>query len=76
MNPGARWDTLVMYDRRDLNCTEQRAFAGNFLFSTGANETAGRFTPCHFDIPMRHCTVKLDDLVVVSNGVVQGALAL
>ncbi len=76
MNPGARWDTLVMYDRRDLNCTEQRAFAGNFLFSTGANEVAGRFTPCHFDIPMRHCTVMLDDDVVVRNGVVQGDLAI
>jgi len=76
MNPGARWDTLVMYDRRDLNCTEQRAFAGNFLFSTGANEVAGRFTPCHFDIPMRHCTVKLDDECVVKDGVVQGELAL
>lgn len=68
MNPAARWDTLVMYDRRDLNCTEQRAFAGNFLFSTGANEVAGRFTPCHFDIPMRHCTVRLDDELVVEDG--------
>ena len=74
MNPTARWDTLVMYDRRDLNCTEQRAFAGNFLFSTGANEVAGRFTPCHFDIPMRHCSLRLDDELIVDRGVLQGAL--
>lgn len=75
MNPAARWDSLVMYDRADVNCTEQRAFAGNFLYSTGANETANRFTPCHFDIPMRRCTVRLDDSVIVADGVLQGELA-
>lgn len=61
MNPAARWDTLVMYDKADINGIELRAFAGNFLFSTGANEAAGRFTECHFDLPMRNCTVQLDD---------------
>ena len=75
MNPAARWDTLVMYDRGDLNCTELRAFAGNFLFSTGANEVVGRYTPCHFDIPMRHCTVRLDDAVIVDHGVLQPPMA-
>ena len=49
-----------MYDRRDTNGTELRAFAGNFLFSTGANEFAGRFTEGHFDIPVRNCTIALD----------------
>jgi 2,5-dihydroxypyridine 5,6-dioxygenase len=75
MNPAARWDSMVMYDRRDINATEQRAFAGNFLFSTGANEVAGRYTACHFDIPMRHCSVRLDDRVVVERGVLQAPLA-
>lgn len=75
MNPAARWDSMVMYDRRDINATEQRAFAGNFLFSTGANEVAGRYTPCHFDIPMRRCSVRLDDRLVVDRGVLQDALA-
>ena len=37
MNPGARWDTLPLYDKSQTNGTEQRAFAGNFLYSTGAN---------------------------------------
>ncbi len=75
MNPAARWDTMVMYDREDFNGTELRAFAGNFLFSTGANEVANRYTACHFDIPMRHCSVKLDDELVVDRGVLQGELA-
>jgi 2,5-dihydroxypyridine 5,6-dioxygenase len=68
MNPAARWDALTMYDRRDVNGTELRAFAGNFLFSTGANEHAGRFTRGHFDFPMRNCTVALDGANVVEAG--------
>ncbi|MBU3652675.1 MAG: peptidase M29, partial [Limnohabitans sp.] len=51
-----------------LNGTELRAFAGNFLYSTGANETAGRHTLGHFDLPMRHCTIMLDELMVVNQG--------
>lgn len=68
MNLGARWDAMTMYDKSQHNGTELRAFAGNFLFSTGANETAGRFTPCHFDFPMRNCTVELDGKAVVTRG--------
>jgi 2,5-dihydroxypyridine 5,6-dioxygenase len=68
LNPRARWDAMVMYDKRDINGTELRAFEGNFLFSTGANETANRFTACHFDFPMRDCTVALDGRVVVDKG--------
>ena len=68
MNPAARWDTLTMYDRTQLNGTELRAFAGNFLYSTGANETAGRHTLGHFDLPMRNCTVTLDGTTVVDRG--------
>jgi len=68
MNPNARWDALQMFDKNDVNGTELRAFAGNFLYSTGANENAGRHTLGHFDLPMRHCTVKLDDQVIVDQG--------
>lgn len=67
-NERARWDALVMYDRADVNGTEQRAFAGNFLYSTGANEVAGRHTLGHFDLPFRHCTVELDGKAVVREG--------
>ena len=68
MNPRARWDALVMYDKADVNGTELRAFAGNFLYSTGANETAGRFTRGHFDLPLRNCTIALDNRVIVERG--------
>jgi len=68
MNERARWDALVMYDRADVNGTEQRAFAGNFLYSTGANEVAGRHTLGHFDLPFRRCTVELDGKAVVREG--------
>ena len=70
MNPLARWDAMTMYDRTQFNGTELRAFAGNFLYSTGANETAGRHTLGHFDLPMRNCTVTLDGTPAVSAGVV------
>jgi len=68
LNERARWDAMVMYDRADVNGTEQRAFAGNFLYSTGANEVAGRHTLGHFDLPFRHCTVALDGQAVVRDG--------
>lgn len=75
MNPAARWEALAMWDKRDLNGTELRAFAGNVVFSTGANEVAGRFCRGHFDLPMRHCTVALDGDVVVDNGALRSDLA-
>jgi 2,5-dihydroxypyridine 5,6-dioxygenase len=76
LNPAARWDAMAFYDKRDCNGTELRAFAGNFLYSTGANEVAGRHTLGHFDLPMRGCTIRLDDTVVVDAGqVVSAALA-
>ena len=68
LNDAARWDSMALYDKRDFNGTELRAFAGNFLYSTGANETAGRHTRGHFDWPMRGCTVALDGTVVVDAG--------
>ena len=71
MNQKARYEALAMYDRRDTNGTELRAMAGNFLFSTGANEFAGRFTAGHFDIPVMRTTIAVDDTVVVRDGVLQ-----
>ncbi len=70
VNPDARWDALTMYDRNDINGTEMRAIAGSFLFSTGANEFAERFTACHFDFPLRNCDVFVDGTQVVANGTV------
>jgi len=68
LNPAARYEALTMYDQRDTNGTELRCFAGNFLFSTGANEFAGRFTEGHFDLPVRGCDIALDGKLVVRAG--------
>ena len=68
LNDAARWDSMALLDKRDFNGTELRAFAGNFLYSTGANEVAGRYTLGHFDLPLRNCTIALDDHVVVRDG--------
>jgi 2,5-dihydroxypyridine 5,6-dioxygenase len=68
LNPRARWDAMAFYDKSDFNGTELRAFAGNFLYSTGANEVAGRHTAGHFDLPLRGCTVELDGQAVVIEG--------
>lgn len=76
MNPGARWITAAMYDKRDMQAVEFRALAGSFLWSTGANQYAGRYTLGHFDLPMRNCTIALDGKIVVKDGVLQGELAL
>jgi 2,5-dihydroxypyridine 5,6-dioxygenase len=71
MNPKARYEALAMYDQRDTNGTEIRAVAGNFLFSTGANEFAGRYTVGHFDLPVMKTTIMIDGTVVVKDGVLQ-----
>ena len=71
MNKAARWEALAFYDKRDTNGTELRAVAGNFLFSTGANEFAGRYTAGHFDLPMMGTTIELDGVAVVREGVLQ-----
>lgn len=68
LHKGARYEALTMYDKGHINATELRAVAGNFLYSTGANEFAGRFTQGHFDLPMMGCTITVDDTVVVQDG--------
>ncbi len=68
LNRAARWDAMTFYDKADFNGTELRAFAGNFLYSTGANEVAGRHTLGHFDLPLRGCTITLDERIVVDAG--------
>ena len=68
LNPLARYEALTIYDRADSNGTELRALAGTFLYSTGANEFAGRFTAGHFDLPMMGCDIALDGVLVVERG--------
>ncbi len=75
MNPNARYEALTMYDQRETNGTELRAYAGNFLYSTGANEFADRYTLGHFDLPVGHCTIALDGTAIIEDGKLLGDLA-
>ncbi|MCK9511799.1 MAG: peptidase M29 [Pigmentiphaga sp.] len=75
MNPMTRWDSLMMYDKSDINATEYRALAGSFLYSTGANEFSQRHTRGHFDLPLRNCTIALDGRDVIREGRLLGVLA-
>lgn len=75
MNPHARWESMALYDKRDVQATEFRAWAGNFLWSAGSNQYANRFTLGHFDLPMRRCNISLDGKPVVVEGKLQGELA-
>jgi 2,5-dihydroxypyridine 5,6-dioxygenase len=70
LQPKARWTALEMYDKSQTLGMDGRAFYGNFLFSTGPNTEAGgtRSTPCHMDIPMRNCSLFLDDEPMVLKG--------
>jgi len=75
MNPHARWESMALYDKSDVQATEFRAWAGNFLWSAGSNQYANRFTLGHFDLPMCRCTIALDGKPVVVEGKLQGELA-
>lgn len=49
---------------------ELRSFYGNVMFSTGPNNELGgpNDTACHLDIPMRNCSLFLDDKAIVRDG--------
>lgn len=64
----AKWSAFDVYDPRTLYGQELRSTAGNFMWSTGSNRFANRETPAHLDVPMRGCTVAIDDTVVVERG--------
>jgi 2,5-dihydroxypyridine 5,6-dioxygenase len=68
LNTKARWENFALLPPHEVEGMEARAFAGNFLFSSGANRVAGRYSQCHFDLPMRRCNVYLDDQPVVIDG--------
>jgi 2,5-dihydroxypyridine 5,6-dioxygenase len=70
MQPRCFWHTLSLLDREQTVGMDARAYEGNFLFSLGPNNEVGgpRKTACHLDIPLRNCTVRVDDIVVVQEG--------
>jgi 2,5-dihydroxypyridine 5,6-dioxygenase len=64
----ARWAALAT-DKRGI-AMHPRSFYGNVLFSTGPNQELGgtNDTLCHVDIPMRNCSLFLDDEPIVVDG--------
>jgi 2,5-dihydroxypyridine 5,6-dioxygenase len=71
LNPQARWYSLAMNgDDPERHRAGARVFAGNFLFSTGPNSQGGgkRTTRGHYDVPMRDCTVMLDNETIIDKG--------
>ena len=71
LNPQARWDHIALAgDDPEHSHANARTFPGNFLFSTGPNTQGGgkRNTKGHYDVPMRDCTVMLDNNVVIERG--------
>jgi len=71
LNPQALWYGLALHgDEPERSRAATRAFPGNFLFSTGPNTQGGgkRDTLGHYDVPMRDCTIRLDDRVIIDQG--------
>jgi len=71
VDPRADWFAIKTPPLR-MGGTDPRSFAGNVQFSTGPNTEVGgtRHTMGHFDMPLRGCTLRLDDTIVVEKGVV------
>jgi 2,5-dihydroxypyridine 5,6-dioxygenase len=64
----ADWFATALYGKDDLMGMDARAFAGNFLWSTGPHPVLQRESFAHVDIAMRGCTVTVDDTTVVRDG--------
>lgn len=68
VNENARWSHRA--SRTEGFGQEARAFYGNVMFALGPNQELGgaNDTPAHIDIPMRGCSVHLDDEPVLVDG--------
>ncbi|MGH2850774.1 MAG: leucyl aminopeptidase [Solirubrobacteraceae bacterium] len=67
-NERARWSRLASAQRGFG--MEARSFYGGVMFATGPNAELGgtNTSPCHLDIPMRGCSVFLDDEPILLDG--------
>ncbi|MBQ2262973.1 MAG: leucyl aminopeptidase [Loktanella sp.] len=70
MNPHAKWHNFVPGAFGGGMGMEPRSYYGNVMFSTGPNNELGgpNDTHCHLDIPMRGCSLFLDDEPIVIDG--------
>jgi 2,5-dihydroxypyridine 5,6-dioxygenase len=70
LNQNAKWHRMVPGEFPGGMGMEARSFYGNVMFSTGPNNELGgpNDTACHLDIPMRGCSLFLDDEPMVLDG--------
>lgn len=68
LNQLAQWEYLAT--GKPTIGMDGRACYGNVLFSTGPNVELGgtNDTPCHLDLPMKGCTLYLDEGLIVKDG--------
>lgn len=68
INENVSWNSMKMTARSYGQ--EARAYYGNVMFATGPNTELGgdNDTPAHMDIPLRGCSVFLDDQAVLIDG--------
>lgn len=64
----SKWSDLMF--NKNVMGMQGRCYYGNVLFSTGPNNELGgdNDTNCHLDIPMKDCTLYLDNEVIVDKG--------
>lgn len=70
-NENAKWHHIAATGRLAAeHVMNSLSFYGNVLFSTGPNTELGgtNDTPCHLDIPMRGCSLWLDEMHVLDRG--------
>jgi 2,5-dihydroxypyridine 5,6-dioxygenase len=71
MDEKAQWDFIATSPLgATTNGVDGRSYYGNVLFSTGPNSELGgtNDTGCHLDIPLRGCTLRLDNEIIVEAG--------
>lgn len=64
----ANWFATAMYSKHEIMGMDARAFAGNFLWSTGPHPFLKHESFAHLDIAMRGCTITVDDTTVTKDG--------
>lgn len=64
----ADWFATALYSKHELMGMDARAYAGNFLWSTGPHPVLQRESFAHVDVAMRGCTVSIDGVDVVLDG--------
>lgn len=70
LNQLADWHHMAVADPQREIGMDALAFYGNVLFSTGPNQELGgtNDTPCHLDMPLRDCSLRLDDTEIINAG--------